>query len=187
MNPFSDMTENRIAFLERLFAEQGYDDYKWIDPGRIVVAQWVRLKCMFGCPNYGRKAACPPNVPSIPECERFFREYRRGAVFHLKKQFDPPEKRFAWYKKETVRLSELEKKVFLSGFEKAFFLLFGGCSLCAECAAERTLCKHPEIARPAPEALGVDVYSTVRRLGYPIEVCTEKTQSMDRYVFLLVH
>jgi predicted metal-binding protein len=61
--------------LEKLFKDQGFSNYKWIDPSEIVIAQWVRMKCMFGCPNYGSKAGCPPQTPSVPECERFFKEY----------------------------------------------------------------------------------------------------------------
>jgi predicted metal-binding protein len=75
--------------------------------------------------------------------------------------------RFAWYKKETVKLAKLEREVFLAGFEKAFFLLFGGCVFCEDCKKERSLCKHLEMARPAPEAMAVDVFSTVRKVGYP--------------------
>ena len=81
----------------------------------------------------------------------------------------------------TLKLVELERKVFLSGFERAFFLLFGGCPLCHECKVERSLRKHPEQARPAPEAMAVDVYSTIKKLGYPIAVRTEYTQAMDRF------
>ena len=35
--------------LDALIRKQGYRDYKWMDPGQIVVSQWVRMKCMFGC------------------------------------------------------------------------------------------------------------------------------------------
>lgn len=186
MTPAEGNAQDRTERLETLFAEHGYQDFKWIDPARIAVAQWVRVKCMYGCPNYGRKASCPPNVPSIPECERFFREYSRIAVFHLCEAFDPPKERFAWYKKETARFAKLERAVFLAGFERTFGLSFAGCGLCGECEARRDSCKHPEVARPAPEAFGMDVYSTVRSAGYPIQVRTEKTQAMDRYTFLMV-
>jgi hypothetical protein len=37
-----------------------------------------------------------------------------------------------------------------------------------------------------PEALAVDVFSTVRQVGYPIEVLTEYPQAMNRYAFLLI-
>ncbi|MCJ7619933.1 MAG: DUF2284 domain-containing protein, partial [Anaerolineae bacterium] len=59
---------NEHEELESLFKKHGYTDFKWIEPKDIVVAQWVRLKCTFGCGEYGRNAACPPNVPSVEEC-----------------------------------------------------------------------------------------------------------------------
>jgi predicted metal-binding protein len=182
-----DLNSQTANALETVFREHGYEDYKWIDPKQIVVAQWVRMKCRFGCPNYGKKAACPPQTPSVSKCEQFFKEYQAAVVFHIHKQFDNPPDRFAWYKKETINLARLERDVFLAGFEKAFFLLFGGCPLCRECKIERSLCKHPEMARPAPEAMAVDVYSTVKRIGYPISVRTDYRQAMDRYVFLMVY
>ncbi|NIO67782.1 MAG: hypothetical protein GTN71_01640 [Anaerolineae bacterium] len=36
-----------------------------------MVAQWVRMKCMFGCSNHGRKGACPPQTLAVSDCERF--------------------------------------------------------------------------------------------------------------------
>jgi len=59
------------ATLDNVIREKGYTDYKWIDPAKIITAQWVRMKCMFGCNGYGHCAACPPNTPSLDECERF--------------------------------------------------------------------------------------------------------------------
>ena len=51
--------------LGRLFREHGFEDFRWIDPKAIVVAHWVRMKCLFGCEDYGRNAACPPNTPPV--------------------------------------------------------------------------------------------------------------------------
>ncbi len=85
-----------------------------------------------------------------------------------------------------VKLVKLERDVFLAGYERAYSLLFGGCYLCDECNVERSMCKQPEQARPAPEGMAVDVFSTVKKLGYPISVRTEPSQAADRYVFLMV-
>ena len=63
----------------------GFTDFKWIDPKTIITAQWVRVKCEYGCPHYGRIASCPPNTPKVEECRRFFGEYRSGMVFHFQK------------------------------------------------------------------------------------------------------
>jgi len=186
VDPDEVLNQEDQAALEALFRDHGYEDYRWLDPRQIVVAHWVRMKCMFGCPNYGRKAACPPQTPAVDECRRFFREYQTAVVFHLRVRFDDPQDRFDWSRKVTLDLAGLERRVFLAGFERAFFLLLGGCALCRECQGERALCRQPELARPSPEAMAVDVYSTVRRLGYPIAVRTDLSQAMDRYLFLMV-
>jgi predicted metal-binding protein len=172
--------------LEALFEEHGYEDYRWIDSKEIVVAQWVRMKCMFGCGEYGQNAACPPNVPSVPECRRFFDEYSTGVIFHFEKTVDEPEDRHAWTEQVNRGLVQLERAVFVSGYEKAFLLFMDSCELCKKCAGEREECKKPRMARPAPEAMAVDVFTTVRKYGYPIEVLNDYDQAMNRYAFLLI-
>ncbi|MFH1219242.1 MAG: DUF2284 domain-containing protein [Candidatus Eisenbacteria bacterium] len=47
-------------------------------------------------------------------------------------------------------------------------------------------CRNPAAARPSPEAMAVDVFSTVRQWDYPIEVLTDYSQAMNRYAFLLI-
>jgi predicted metal-binding protein len=74
--------------LEKKFHDHGFADFRWIDPRRIVVSQWVRMKCQFGCGEFGHTA--------------------------------------------------------------------------------------------------VDVYATVRKIGYPIQVLARTDQTMNRYAFLLV-
>ncbi len=41
-------------------------------------------------------------------------------------------------------------------------------------------------ARPTPEALAIDVFSTVRQIGYPIRVVQGYDDEMNRYAFLMV-
>jgi predicted metal-binding protein len=172
--------------LEAKFRKGGFMDFKWIDPVKIVVSQWVRLKCMYGCGEYGRTASCPPNVPTVAECERFFREYKNVAVFHFAAKLKKPEARHAWTRKLNLALLKLEKEVFLSGHEKAFLLFLDSCNMCDACAAHREACKEPRMARPTPEAMGVDVFATVRAVGSPIEVLSDYRQTMNRYAFLLI-
>lgn len=42
------------------------------------------------------------------------------------------------------------------------------------------------MVRPTPEAMAVDVFATVRKAGYAIEVLDDYNRSMDRYAVLLV-
>jgi predicted metal-binding protein len=177
---------DKSQVLESLFRELGYSDFKWLDPQAIVVSQWVRMKCRFGCNEYGNNAVCPPLVPSVPECERFFREYSLAAVFHFAKKLDRPEDRHEWTKGVSEDLLELERRVFISGYRKAFLLYLDSCHICQNCSGDKKPCKHPKEARPTPEALGVDVFATVSPLGYPIEVLSDFDQTMNRYAFLLI-
>jgi predicted metal-binding protein len=175
-----------LKTVDDLIKAHNPTDYKWIDPKTIIVAQWVRMKCTYGCSGYGKSGCCPPHTPSIAECERFFKEYSHGVVTRYEKQFDEPKQRHAWTKKKYMEQLDLERGVFLAGHHKAFMLSFTSCSLCKECSGNRTDCKQQFMARPSPEAMGIDVYGTVRQYGLPIEVRTDKTQVMNRYGFLLV-
>ena len=177
--------QDREARLEALFRDLGFDRCRWIDPRRIEVAQWVRMKCTFGCPSFGKSGCCPPHLPGVEECRRFFQEYDTAAVFHFPVRCKTKAESQAWSRKTGLELVELERRVFLSGYEKAF-VLTQGCSLCQDCETDRSGCKRPESARPSPEAMAVDVYTTVRRLGLPIQVKTDPLQTMDRYSFLMV-
>ena len=172
--------------LEALFEKHRYTDFKWIQPTEIVVAQWVRMKCMFGCSGYADNASCPPNAPSVPECLQFFSEYSTAVVFHFEKIVDKPEDRHAWSRKVNQGLLKLEREVFLAGHEKAFLLFMDSCGICAECSSRREDCRNPESIRPTPEGLAMDVFSTVRQVGYPIEVLIDYSQPMNRYAFLLI-
>ncbi|HOW84675.1 MAG TPA: DUF2284 domain-containing protein [Candidatus Aminicenantes bacterium] len=174
------------AELAQLFAARGFADVRWIDPADIVTAEWVRMKCVYGCGEYGRNACCPPNAPPVDACARFLREYKRCAVFHFAKTVEKPEDRRAWGRKLNLELVRLEQELFKSGFEKAFLLPFDSCGICLECPGSRADCKEPKLARPSPEALAIDVFATVRRIGCPIEVLSDYDQEMNRYAFLLV-
>jgi predicted metal-binding protein len=172
--------------LEKVFQELGFQDFKWLNPKDIKVAQWVRMKCQFGCDDYGKKACCPPNMPSKVECEEFFKEYSLGAVFHFEKKLTRPGDKTKWYKKLNPKLLELERQVFFSGHPKAFLMFMSHCVSCKDCVSDIKECKHPDKSRPTPEALCIDVFSTVRELGYPIEVLTNYKDTMNRYAFLLI-
>lgn len=172
--------------LERLFVRRGFADFRWLDPADIVTAEWVRMKCLFGCPDYGKNAACPPNTPPVDVCARFFLEYKRAVVFHFAKTVEKPEDRHSWSRKINRGLLEVEEEVFKAGFVKAFLLPMDSCNYCLECPGTRAACKQLKLSRPSPDAMAIDVYATVRKIGYPIRVLSAYDQEMNRYAFLLI-
>jgi predicted metal-binding protein len=172
--------------IESILHQHGYEDYKWLDPQDIVVAQWVRMKCEFGCPSYGKVASCPPNNPSVEECQRFFTEYEHAILLHFQKIAPEKEERKGWSARTNLKLVKLERDIFMAGYPKAFLLFMDSCEICPECVPERANCKEPKLSRPTPEGMAVDIFSTVRKLGYSIEVLTHHNQVMNRYAMLLI-
>jgi predicted metal-binding protein len=172
--------------VESIASEHGFDSLAWISGADVQVRQWVRFKCMFGCGSYGKKGGCPPAVPSIPECRELFAEYENILILHLTAQFAHPDERKDWSRKNNLALLPVERAVFLAGYPKTFLLFMDECRLCKDCPGTREACQNPAMARPCPEALGVDVFSTVRAAGFPIKVLTDYGQEMNRYAFLLV-
>jgi predicted metal-binding protein len=172
--------------LENEFRKRGFTDFKWIDPKNIVVSQWVRMKCAFGCPEFGNNATCPPNTPSVAECKQFFSEYKNAVIFRFEKQLSDPEARHKWSKAINMKLLKLEKRVFLEGYVKTFLLPMDSCYICEECTNNLKDCNHPKQSRPTPEGMAVDLFSTVKQIGYPIKVLKDYTETMNRYALLMV-
>ena len=181
------LNQEQKTQIDAILNQNGYTDYQWIDPKQIVVGQWVRMKCMFGCGEYGRGGTCPPTTPSVAECERFFREYTDAIILHFEGKMDKPEDRHAWSARINAKLFKLERAVFLAGHHRAFQLFMDSCNICKECTGSRETCEQPRMARPSPESMAVDVYKTVRRFGFEINVRTDYDQKMDRFAFLMVH
>jgi predicted metal-binding protein len=172
--------------LEPVLQRHAFADFRWLDPADLVVAEWVRMKCRFGCPHYGRAAACPPNTPDLDGCRRFFAEYAHGLIFHFEVPALPDEARHAWSARTNRALVDLERDVFLAGYPKAFALFTDACHLCETCVPERAACKEPALARPSATGMSVDVFGSARRLGYSIEVLSGPSSPANYFAFLLV-
>lgn len=72
-------------FLEKLALERGYSEAKVIPVDAVVVEDRVRLRCMIGCPHYGKSLRCPPHTPGIDEFRKMLNDYSFAMVIKLKK------------------------------------------------------------------------------------------------------
>lgn len=81
--------------------------------------------------------------------------------------------------------ADLEREIFLSGYYKAFGLGSGPCRLCDDCAFDEG-CRHPYRARPSMEACGIDVYATVRKQGFTINVVRSQHEPQHYYGIALI-
>ena len=73
-----------------------------------------------------------------------------------------------------------EREIFLRGAWKALGLGAGPCYLCKACVLREGPCRHAELARPAMEACGIDVFTTVRSAGWEIEVVQSRDDELRR-------
>ena len=154
----------------------GAAEAKVISPASVVTAEWVRLKCQFGCGGYGRRLTCPPYSPTPERTRAVLEEYGVAILVH-----NPG--RGNWKPMKRI-VSELEREAFLGGNYKALAFGSGPCDLCEEC--NREFCVHPHEARPAMEAAGIDVYATARGNGYPIQVVTDRECDQNYYGLVLI-
>ncbi len=171
--------------IELLITGHGFTDFRWIDPKKIVTAHGVRVKCAFGCADYGL-GACPPNTPSVADCRAFFDEYASAILIRLTVQADKNTYPVAWSKDATRQLLDLERTVFLQGHPQAFLLNQTCCAACAECPGTRAGCQDKKISRPSPEAFAVDVYRTADLAGLGIHVIAENPSMINRIAILLI-
>ena len=140
----------------------------------IATAPWVRLKCQFGCDGYGSSLCCPPCTPTPDETRRVIDAYKRAVLFEAERD-----------DAKTIAV-RLEREAFLAGYYKALGLGAGPCQLCKqECAIDGG-CRHPEQARPSMEACGIDVFATVRRNGFAIEVVRDGNDEQHYFGVVLL-
>ncbi len=163
-----------IAPIRRRALAMGALHAKLLHPKKVVTADWVRLKCQYGCGGYGSSLTCPPHSPTPAQTRRVLDGYRRALLIHGD---------------ERVEISKvvipLEREAFLAGFYKAFAFSCGPCDRCATCAFDKG-CRHADEARPSMEASGIDVYATARGAGLPIEVVTGPQCAQNYYGLLLL-
>ena len=169
----TNLSDQQLCEIAR--KESGVRDARIVLPSEVQTAAWVRLKCQFGCDGYGQCLVCPPFTPTPEQMRKVLDAYRRAILIHFTPEADV---------KATV--ADLERSIFLRGAWKAFGLGAGPCYFCRECPVEERRCRHPERARPAMEACGIDVFSTVRKVGFPLEVVAHRRQCPNYYGLILV-
>ncbi len=148
----------------------------------IPVDERVTLKCQVPrCFGYGTGANCPPHTLKPAELRGMLEKYHRG-IFFIKEV--PPsvivrdkatiQERVAMYQEVYNIVSEIESMAFYDGYYLAFGFGAGSCrhtfcGLAKDCAALKgERCRFSLRARPSMEAVGIDVYQMVARLGWDI-------------------
>jgi predicted metal-binding protein len=129
----------------------------------IRIEDWIRLKCQYGCPNYGRRFTCPPYSPEPPAMRAIMESYGTAFLLRFDAPARPREADMA-VQKDGMELAidaflRLERYAFLNGYPKAFVFGLNYCPGCHVCTVEEGIgaCKRPQMARPSLESCGIDV------------------------------
>ena len=153
------------------------------------LAEWVGLKCRYGCSQFGTNWSCPPATPELSQARAIIGEYSLALLlvgsqkctnFYINNSKKRSEQVRYW--KGTV---SLERQLFLHGYDKAFSLVSGSCSLCKECAYPAA-CRFPTEKRPTIESLAVDVIGTLKNLGIDTKVARDPKELFKYYAVILL-
>jgi predicted metal-binding protein len=155
----------------------------------IIVADWVHLKCRYGCSQYNSSWCCPPATPDPERSRTIISEYNEALLligtqrcpeFYMNNASKRLKQVKFW--KGTV---SLERLLFLDGYYKAFSLVGESCALCKECAYPNE-CWFPQERRPSVESFSIDVIGTLNRLGISPRVAKHRMESFSYYGIILV-
>jgi predicted metal-binding protein len=154
-----------------------------VDTRNVVVGNWVRLKCQYGCGGYGECLTCPPYSPTPEYTRKMIGEYSKGLLIQIENITLMDRPRPGPRLRKIV--ADLEREIFLDGYYKAFGMASGPCRFCKTCDTNEP-CKHPYKARPSMEACGIDVYQTARNCGFELEVVRTEDCSYSYVALLLI-
>ncbi|MCG6894084.1 MAG: DUF2284 domain-containing protein [Desulfobacteraceae bacterium] len=155
----------------------------------IVVAEWVHLKCRYGCKQYNTNWCCPPATPDPNRVRAILSEYRTGLLlvgstscsdFYRNNERKRTVQVRCW--KGTVGL---ERMLFLQGYYKAFSLVGECCALCRKCSYPDD-CRFPQEKRPSVESFSIDVIGTLKNLGQSSHVATATHETFNYYGIILM-
>ena len=172
MKPARKVPAQFKSLVKRII-DLGAAEAKVVKASSVVTADWVRLKCQYGCGGYGSSLCCPPNTPTPEQTQKVIDGYETALLAHFRVNGS-----------STKAMVTLERETFLQGYYRAFAFGAGPCMLCKSCPEDG--CKHPDQARASMEACGIDVYATARGNGYPIQVVRDEGSEQNYYGLLLV-
>lgn len=163
----------------------GADGALQVAAGDIATADWTRLKCRYGCPDYGRRLSCPPATPPLEELRAAFSSYRSAVLVWVEAHGAGSEA--AARRRLHEALLELERAAFVDGHPKAFAMGVGPCVWCGDepCPADGS-CRHRDKLRPSLSGCGIDVFQTAARVGLQLVVAANEQCTVKLMGLLLI-
>jgi len=71
-----------MEYLLQRALELGAEKAKIIDTATVVVAEWVRWKCQYGCPLFAQDPFHPPFAPDAESTKKVLTEYTQAILLN---------------------------------------------------------------------------------------------------------
>lgn len=165
-------TEDFDQHLKSMAQELGIVEVQRIHVLEVPVEEWIRLKCQYGCPNYGRRLTCPPYSPDAEKMRTILDSYNTAFLL----RYDAPgrsEENEVQVSRDGTELAfdaflRLERFTFVNGYPKAFVFGLNHCPGCEGCVLEEGIlrCYHAQMARPSLEACSINLRKLVENVGW---------------------
>ena len=152
----------------------GFDDVIEIATDSVVVTEFAKNKCAFGCSSANLKH-CQANEIPFEETGRLLASYSQAFLI----KGTPGTGEFQ------RKILEAERLAFTGGFHKAFAFWAGPCHICASCDLDKP-CLNTKNRRPSMEGSGIDVFETVRNNGETLKTLATKDEFIKYYGLLLL-
>jgi len=178
----SDQIEKDLEHFKQTAMELGASMAQVIPADYVQIDERVRLKCSIAlCPNYEKSLFCPPHTPSTEFMRQALSRYHYAIVFaleiipvdHFSVRSTQRHAAADWTRKCFEIVGRIEALAFGSGYYLAMGFGQGSCrkALCGQdkcLVLEGGSCPYPLKARPSMEAVGIDVYGLVTKVGWEI-------------------
>ena len=168
----------------RLALESGASEAVVIPADNVIIDERVRLKCVVPrCIRAGETPNCPPYAPDLDLVRRALSRFSWAVLFKCNveplEEYVPgrgatkAEKRrvLSFHKKGSDVVCALERQAYKDGYYLAMGFGGGSCKdylchgvICQFLDSGR--CRFPHRARPAMEAVGIDVIALINKVGW---------------------
>lgn len=156
---------------------------------KLIIKDWVNLKCRYGCTSYGTNWSCPPATPKPDEARKIISEYATALLLEGHRKCTDFYRNNRRKREDAVRywkgIVSTERFMFLEGYYKAFALVNGMCSLCKQCTYPDK-CQFPQEKRPTIESFSIDLIGTLHNLGATSNVATNCEDAFNYYGLVLL-
>ena len=189
--------ENLRADLERFKreAEELGAAAEVIPADSVSVDERVRLKCFVPCcPRVGETPNCPPYTPELDLVRKALSQYSWAILVrvdvepleeYIPQKGDRPNLDFHGRVAEIVY--QIERSAYKSGYHLAMGFGGGSCKdyLCKGLVCQfldSGGCRFPLKSRPAMEAMGIDVFDLIKKVGWEAYPLLDDPGSIPRAI-----